>query len=241
MRIVVCDDKVEDRNRLCSHIRQFFTKNNCTAEIAVYEDGGDFLADKDALESGSIKIAFLDIYMPGSNGIDVARKIRETDKDMALIFTTISRDHGLEGWSVDAFQYLLKPVKYEDVEKVLGKCIKLFADSLRSVEITSDRTTIRVLLKDITYVEVFRHDCLIHTTSKTIKSRRSLDDIEQELGDDSFIRTHRSYIVNMRYIVDITGDSFQLSTGANVPISRRSKQAVKQAYEDYVFSLTRRV
>jgi len=241
MRIVVCEDNTEDRNLLRSHIRQFLIKNNCTAEIAVYKDGEAFLADTNALKSGNIKVAFLDIYMPGPDGIDVAKKIRETDEDMAIIFTTISRDHGLEGWSVDAFQYLVKPIRYEKVEKLLGKCIKLFADSLRSVEIMSDRMAVRVLLKDITYIEVFGHDCLIHTPSKTIKSRRSLDDIEQELDKDSFMRTHRSFIVNMRYIEDIARDTFLLTTGATVPISRKNKQAVKQAYEDYIFTLTRRV
>jgi len=241
MRIVVCEDNIEDRNLLRTHIRQFLIKNNCTAEIAVYKDGETFLKDTDALNSGNIKIAFLDIYMPGADGIDIAKRIREIDKDMAIIFTTVSREHSLEGFSVYAFQYLIKPIKYKEVDEVLGKCVSVLADSLRTVEIQSDRLTIKVLLKDITYIEVFGHNCLIHTIPKTIKSRRSLDDIEQELDKNSFLRTHRSFIVNMRYIEDIAGDTILLDTGVTVPISRKNKQAVKQIYEDYVFALTRKV
>jgi len=239
MNIIVCDDTREDRDALCAHIKRFFSEINCPVEIGVYENGGSFLDALSTLKTQDIKIAFLDIFMPEISGIDVAKKIRETDGDMVIIFTTTSIDHGLDGYSVGALQYLVKPVGYPAVENILNKCVKLFADSIRAIEVFSDRLTVRILLKDILYIEVFDHACLIHTLSETIKNYRSLDEIERQLDRDAFVRTHRSFIVNMRHIDDVAENDFILTNGALVPIRRSDKIAVKQAYRDYLFALAR--
>jgi len=239
MNIIICEDTAKDRDILCSHIEKYFSNNNRHAEISVYENGELFLADTVMLKSKARKIAFLDIYMNEINGIDVAKKIRETDEDMVIIFTTTSLEHGVDGYSVDAMQYLVKPVEYKKVEKVLNKCVNLFADSMRFIKVLSDRKTVKILLKDITLIEVFGHDCLIHTLSKIITTRRSLDEIERELNGDTFLRTNRSHIVNMRYIDDMAENDFLLANGVAVPISRNMKQSVKQAYKKYAFALSR--
>ena len=237
MDIIVCDDTAADRGHLSDGIRRFFAEINCPAEIAAFENGEDLLADTDTLLKA--KIAFLDIYMPGINGVETAGKIRELDEEMVIVFTTTSRDHGLDGYSVGALQYLVKPVDYGDLKKVLGKCVKLFADSMRAIEILSDRLTVRVLLKDILYIEVFDHACHIHTHSETVKSYRSLDEIERQLMGGTFLRTHRSFIVNMRHIDDVADNDFLLTNGASVPIRKSDKLAVKQVYRDYLFALAR--
>jgi len=239
MNIIICEDSKADRDALCAFVEKFFKEINCPVEIDVYENGNSFLNNASILQTGDAKIAFLDIYMPGTSGIDVAKKIRETDKEIAIVFITNSLDHGLNGYYVEALQYLVKPVAYPEVAKVLNKCVKLFADSLRFVEVLSDRMTVRVLLKDILYLEILNHTCLIHTLSETIKSYRPLSEIECQLDRESFLRTHRSYIVNMRYIEDVTENDFLLTTGQSAPIRRSDRLAVKQAYRDYLFSIAR--
>ena len=180
--------------------------------------------------------------MPGMSGIDVARKIRETNGDLAIIFTTSSKDHAIEGFSVQALQYLLKPVSYPEVENALSRCVSQFSDSLAFIEVMADKITVRVLLKDIMYIEIFDHACLIHTLSETIKCYRSLDEIERQLmcmGARMFLRTHRSFIVNMRYVDDVADNDCLLKNGAAIPISKKDKLSVNQAYRDYLFSLAR--
>ena len=237
IHIAVCEDKESDRCVLCSYIKQFFKEINCPVEIAAYENGRHFLEHS----VDDVKIVFLDIYMPETGGIEVARKIRETDNDMAIIFTTTSLDHGLDGYSVQALQYLVKPVSYPEIENVLNKCVNLFADSMRFIEVLANRLTVRILLKDIRFVEVFKNICLIHTTTETIKSYCSLDEIEQQLCGNPFLRTHRSYIVNMRYIDDVSENDFLLKNGGRVPIRKNANSAVKQAHRDYLFALSRGV
>jgi len=158
---------------------------------------------------------------------------------MAIILTTTSTDHGLDGYSVQALQYLVKPVGYPEVENILNKCMSLFADAMRYIEVLANRLTARILLKDILYIEVYKNTCLIHTGAETIKSYCPLEEIEKQLDGNTFLRTHRSYIVNMRHVDDVAENDFVLKCGDRVPIRRNSGSALKQAYRNYLFSQAR--
>lgn len=239
MNIVFCEDNHEDRLALNFLIKRFFRELICPVKITVYEKGGLFLSDWDNGKLKDTKIVFLDIFMPEVNGIEVARKIRETDEDMVIIFTTSSKDHGLDGYSVQAFQYLVKPVAYPELAKTLDKCVKLFSELMRFIEVTEDRLKVKVFLKDILYMEIFNTTSLIHTGTRTIKSYIPLHELEKQLDGCNFLRTHRSFIVNMRHIDDVAKDAFVLKNGKTVPIRRNDKLAVKQAYMDYLSAMTR--
>jgi len=238
MKIVICEDKKEDANQLRFLVERYFKEIDCRIEIIMYGSGDSFLEDRCDNKQDDVKIAFLDIYMPGTNGIDTARRIREKDKNMAIIFTTYSTDHGLDGFSVYALQYLVKPLNYPEVKDVLDKCTERFADSLRFIDILSDRLMVRVYLKDIIYIESFNTTLYIHTVSETVKTFLNLSALEKQLENSTFLRTQRSYLVNMRYIDSMDQNDFMLSNGKSIPISRRDKTAVKQAYRDYLSLLT---
>jgi DNA-binding LytR/AlgR family response regulator len=237
MEIVVCEDRKDHRDALCFLIERFFKEQNCPVIIKQYENSGFFLKDWETKKT--VKIAFLDIYMPGLNGIDTARKIRETDKDMVIVFTTTSAAHALDGYSVNALQYLIKPVKYPEVAEVLDKCVKIFADSFEYVEVIADRLTTKALQKNILYVEILKDTLLIHTLTETIKSRFPLYKFEEQLNSSSFLRTSQSFIVNMRYIEEVGNNYFIMINGAKIPIRRSDKLAIKQAHRDYLFAMTR--
>ena len=235
MNIVICEDIEKDANSLRLFIEKYFEEINCAVNISVYKNGDVFLEDFQKIND--IKIAFLDIYMTGTNGIDTAKKIRETDKDMAIVFTTVSTSHALEGYSVDARQYLVKPIDYPEVKNVLDKCTEKFADSLRFIEVSSGRLTVRVYLKDIMYIECFDNNLCIHTVTETIETLFTLSELEKQLEGSTFLRTQRSYIVNMRFITNITANDFVLQNGTLIPIRRSDKLAIKQAYRDYLSAL----
>ena len=109
-------------------------------------------------------------------------------------------------------------------------------DTKQFIEVLSDRITIKVNPADILYIEIYNNICHIHTTAKVIKSYCPLKEIERQLEDDTFLRTHRSFLVNMQHISEVVKDEFILKNGASVPIRRNDKKAVKQAYSDYFFS-----
>ena len=242
MNIVVCEDNKEDMDSICTHIDKYFNGLHCPVDIITFESGESFLKKMDILKTKDVKIVFTDIYMPGTSGVDVARRIRDVDSDIVIVFTTSSVDHGLDGYAVSAFQYLVKPFGYIEVKNVLDKCKGLFAESIKVIEVISNRMVNRVRLKDILYIEIYNHTCLIHTVSETIKNYLSLDEVTQMLdaqGTHTFLRTHRSFIVNMRYIGAITENDFLLTNGVAIPIRRSNKLEIKQAYMDYLFTLAR--
>jgi len=239
VNIVICEDAEKDAHSLRLLIEKYFTEINCTGNITVYESGDAFLEDFASGKINDVKIIFMDIFMPGTDGIDTARKLRETDKNVVIIITTTSKEHGLEGYSVDALQYLVKPVNYPELKGVLEKCASMFAGSLRFVEVLSDRLTVRVYLKDIMYIESFNTALHIHTVNGIVKTFIPLAEMEKQLEGSTTLRTHRSFIVNMPYIKDIAENDFILANGAQVPIRRNDKLTVKQAYMDYVFAYTR--
>jgi len=241
VNIVICDDTEKDSNLLRLFIERYLEEIDCIGKISVYKSGDAFLSDFAAKKVSDVQIIFLDIYMPGTNGIDTAKKIRETDKKMAVVFTTTSSKHGLDGFSVDALQYLVKPVDYAELSNALDKCAEKFADSLRFIKVLSDRLTVRAYLKDIMYIECLGGASYIHTVYETIKTFVPLSELEEQLESGAFLKTHRSFIVNMRYVKKFAENDFILTNGALVPIRQNDKLNVKQAYTDYVFAWTRGV
>jgi len=238
LNVVLCDDTEKDASSLRLLVEQYYNEINCQVTIMVYKSGDAMLEDLTSNVISDVKIAFLDIYMPGSNGIETAKKIRETDKDMVIIFTTTSTAHGLDSFSVYALQYLLKPVDYLTVKEVLTKCTEKYADSLSFIEVLSDRLNVRVYFKDIMYIECFDTALFIHTPAEIIKTFLPLSELEKQLKGSGFIRSQRSYIVNLRYVDDMVANDFILENGKAIPIRRSDRQVIKQAYLDYLSALT---
>jgi len=238
MNIVICDDTEKDANLLRLYINKYFGEINCPVNILSYSSGDAFLKDFAAKQIGDVKIAFIDILMPGTDGIDTAKRIREIDKDMTIVFTTVSKKHSLEGYSVYALQYFVKPINYTDIKELFEKCTDKFADSLRFIDVLSDRLTVRAYLKDICYIESFGDALHIHTVTETVKTFLPLSELENQIDSSTFLRTQRSYIVNMQHIDDMTADGFIMQNGKGIPIRRNDKSAIKQAYRDYLSALT---
>jgi len=241
MNIVICEDIKENSEALFRFITKYFEEKNSSVSISVYENGDKFLSDFSAAKIKNLKIIFLDIYMPGTIGVDVARKIREKSDDIIIIFTTTSEKHGIDSYMVKALQYLVKPLDYLEVESVLDESMALLTDSLRSIEVSSDGHTVKVYFKDILYVETIDNELFIHTILKTVKCSLQLHEFEKQVDGNIFIRTHNNFIVNMRYIEDIDSNYFILINEMKVPICEETTARVKQSYRDYLTELSERM
>ncbi|MDR2590049.1 MAG: LytTR family DNA-binding domain-containing protein [Oscillospiraceae bacterium] len=237
MSIVICEDIKNEADSLQHLVKKYFEEINCPIQIIVYNNGDNFLKDYEAGAIDDVNVVFLDIYMPGTNGVAVAKKVREINNDVIIIFTTISKEYGMDAYSVYALQYLVKPVKYPELKSVLKKCTERFADSLRFIEVLSDRLLVKIYLKDIMYIECFNTAIHIHTTKEVIKTFLPLSEMEKKLNDKMFLRTQRSFIVNMRYIDDMTAESFILRNGKSIPIRRHERIKIKQIFREYLSEL----
>lgn len=239
MNIAICDDLEFDKQTLIHMIKKYCNANNLELGLTTYENGQKLLSD---FKSGKFQLIFLDIYMNDKNhitGIEIAKEIRFNDTKCVIVFMTTSKDHALEAFEVEAMQYLIKPIMYDKIKHILDKCKKFFSNQIRFIEVPSNGLSIKILLKDIYYIEVFDKTCFIHTKLKVIKTYTSLSKLWEALGGTPFLRCHRSYIINMCYVDSICTNDFLLKNGDKIPIRKDNASAIKQIYSDYFFEMIR--
>ena len=238
MDIAICEDLESDRQALQHMINKYCNDYNLGLEFSTYTNGNDLLSN---FTSGKFKLIFLDIYLNNSNltGIEIAKQIRIHDQECIIIFMTTSRDHALDAFKVDAMQYLVKPLDYNIIKRIFDKTQKLFSENMSFIEVPSNGLSVKILLKDIYYIEVYDKTSLIHTNLNTIKTYTPLSKLWELLDGSSFLRCHRSYIVNMFYIDDILETDFLLKDGKKIPIRKEDSSDIKQTYSDYFFEKMR--
>ncbi|ACL75524.1 LytR/AlgR family response regulator transcription factor [Ruminiclostridium cellulolyticum] len=231
MKIAICDDLRFDRTLLCEYILQYAKNSLINIEVVEFDSGEEMLS---SFSEEKYKIVFLDIYMKGIDGVEVAEKIRETDEDCKIIFTTSSEDHKGEGFEVAATHYLIKPITYERVEQALNRCKQILAFDAQYIELPFGKEFVKINLRDILYVEAVRNGVVITTELKEFKIHMSMAKICNIITDKRFLRSHRGFIVNMQHIISTKDNEFVLKNGSIVPIRQSGRKEIKIAYMHYV-------
>ena len=215
---------------------------NYIASVASLELSGscnDSLEAMDLLREKSIDLLFLDIQMPHLLGTDLVRTLKNPPK---VIFTTAYRKFAIEGFELDAVDYLLKPISFERflkaVNKVMETNLRLGSNSDISsdyqntspkafINLRADRKNIKIPLDDILYIESLKDYIKVVTTAKNIVTKQSISSLEEALRGKQFLRIHRSFIVAMNKVESFTSDTVEIS-GHELPISRMYRHEVEK-------------
>lgn len=235
MRIAIVDDLLADRQLLAGYIQHYFDTEESlhTAQITSFKSGTAFLS---AFHKGLFDVIFLDIFMPEMDGMETARKIREIDSHCLLIFSSVSSAHAVESFGVRAFHYLLKPYDYERFREVFTLCRQSVVLQDPFIEVKESRIQVKVLLREIIYVDYSNHYIQIHTRSRLVKSYmpfRAFADML--LVYPQFLYCYRNCIVNMDAVDRMIEKDFLMCNGERIPIARKNWIAVKQRFSDYTF------
>lgn len=224
--IAIIDDDKRDTDVLLEYIERFENGRNTSGERryrAVVFDSGENFSKADMSEYA---VVFLDIDMPGINGIETAKKLREVNPNAALIFITNMAQYAIDGYKVDALDFMLKPVAYFDFALKMQKVenyVKKFSDKTVVIK-TPSGGTVRLNSSDILYVEVLQHYLTYHTVSGDHTARGTMAEAENELVPFSFCRAAKSYLVNLNHVTSVRGNEIKL--GSIVLYSSRSKKDV---------------
>lgn len=226
MIIAVCDDEKKLRNDLCRLIETSLQLTGISYEIQTYESGDSLLAGIGECEP---QILFLDIEMPGLNGMETAKELRKRYNNTVIIFVTAYPDFVFQGYEVHAFHYILKPYKEEKIREVLEKALgEMERMEERCFLIEQKGTTIRVPFKDIMYFKSEGRQIEVVSGGRKERFYAKLAEIEGELPD-YFVRTHNRYLVNLNHVSRL--EASQVRCGhENLPVSRAYKQEAAVAY-----------
>lgn len=232
IKIAICEDEIEQQELIKNYLEKILPQITNQYEILIFNSGEelfDSYPDK-------IDIFLLDIQMEKLNGMDTARRIREIDnKNVEIIFTTSIVDYIQEGYEVRAYRYLLKPIKFEELQKHILSCIDIITKNKESNLIINTKGEIyKININEITYIEILKKDMIIHTLSKYYEVKMSMEKIEKELELYNFFRCHRSFLVNINYIENIKQYVAILENSEEVPVSRHRFKDLKNEFLNHL-------
>lgn len=233
MKIAIVDDVAAERTLLRNRLERKLNNCNVQADLLEYKSGTDFLA---AEKSQRFTVVFLDIYMAGENGIETARKLRESNTECLLVFTTTSSDHALEGFQVRAMHYLVKPFTEEAINSLMDEILSRIPQQDKYLDIKSNGSILRLPYRNIIYAEHFSHRIYIHTTSKkTLVTRQSFKIFTVPLTyDPRFFICNRGVITNLEHAADFKDDSFFMDDGSKVFVSHELLKTARQTFMEFL-------
>lgn len=241
MLVAICEDSLQDMEAILDLCERFADEEGYIVQTLMYPNAQKLRADPIARKAD---ILLLDIMMPGENGmepagVELARTFRAENFDGAIIFTTTSDDFYPEGFEVGATHYLVKPVSYEALAKGLTRAMQLVKNPERMITVPVNRVNVSIAQGLIHYAEVYGHETMLHTATEDLRVLLPLKRIEDLLDGDPFLRCYRSYIINMDYVQSMEDDHFILQGDVRIPITLRSRQALKERFFSYRLSQMR--
>ncbi len=232
LRIALCEDTQVDAELL----QALVNLSDVPTEVEAFGTGEALM---DIYKKGKYDLVILDVFMGELTGIQTAEKIREVDTNVVIVFTTTSEDFTREGYRLNAYKYLTKPVNLDDVKDALGLAVMVRDRAAgASLAIVTDNVPVFIPLNDIIFVESSNRKSLIYTFDKTYATTMTIDSLEKLLPPPRFLRSHRSYIANLDHVDDVDED-FIMDNGEIAYIAVKNRRKIKNLYDEYLFNSIR--
>lgn len=239
MNIAVVEDERAHAAIIIRLLEAWLKERNIKFYMREFPDAETFLFEWERNQAWNV--LFVDIQMPGLNGMELAGRIRQENRQVAIVFVTGITDYIQQGYEVEALHYLIKPVDEEKIGYCMERVFARYNERkkqrafLLEAEETVDgqknsRVTLWLLPEDVIYIEAFAHNTELHTKDKCYLCQRGISIWKKCLPNETFIACHRSYLVNLLYVARLEKEAVVLDDGGRLPMSRRSYKAVNQAF-----------
>lgn len=232
-RIIAVEDSDREFALLERGLKSYEKEKGIALNLTRFTSVEDFMT----VYRGGSDLIFLDIQLPGMNGMSGAELLRQADRTVALVFVTNLAQYAVNGYAVNALDYIVKPLSVKKLFFVMDKAIEHAKLSSRQKRVTIRTTSSfsSISSNAITFVEVSGHRMTVHMTDGSeITATGSLSALYDELRDYDFERCNSCYLVNMRYIAEMKGDVVHMITGEELLISKRRKREFVDRVMDYI-------
>lgn len=221
--IALCEDNSLQREELKNNLSKVLDEIGVEYKILTFETGEDLLKEYPE----KLDMLFLDIQMGELTGMETARKVREYDDKVEIIFITALWDYVQKGYEVRAFRYLIKPVKFKELQEQVTACVgNILHKRDTYITIKDKNNVLKIRTEDILFLETFERKVIIHTNSQDYIVKMSMNKLEKELTNKGFFRCHTSYIVNLIKIEELKKD-YLLINKFTLPVSKHRMKNLK--------------
>ncbi|MBQ9165565.1 MAG: response regulator transcription factor [Oscillospiraceae bacterium] len=230
IRIAIVEDDANYRSQLSRYIADYERDKKEQFKLTEFTDGLDIAENYTA----SYDIIFMDIEMKHLDGMATARRIRQQDRNVIIIFITNLAQFALQGYEVEALSYVLKPINYFAFSQELQKAVKKVRErSAFFLHIVQESSMLRLDTAKLLYIESQGHSVTYHTTEGTMSARGSLKSIEEKLVGRPFSRCNNCYLVNLAHVEKVDKNQVTVS-GIELQMSRPRRKAFMEALASYV-------
>lgn len=228
--IAIVEDQQEDYEILKGFIEKYGKENSLIFNISYFSSGICFVEKY----RGDYDIVFMDIDMPNQNGLDTAKELRKIDDKVILIFITNLAQLAIKGYSVNAFDFVPKPINYVEFATLFKRAItKNSYEKKSEITIKSNRKIMKMDSSSLLYVEVVNHNLLFHTINETISAWGSLSSVYDELSKFGFVKVSNSLIVNIRHVKNVNGYEICLDNDKVLYLSRGEKKGFYDVFASF--------
>lgn len=229
-KVLMVEDDDQAASTLSEHLERFGA-----------EQGIRFLVTRlatafDLSEAGAVDLIFMDIDLPGINGMEAAQLLREENASTPLIFVTNLAQYAVKGYQVDALDFMVKPVSYGDFAMRMGRAMRVMEKNAAHTMALPTASGTRVInVNDITHVELAKHDLLYHVPGfdQPLRRRGSISGAREELPQDLFITVSQGCLANMAHVTTVLSDSVRLDDGTQLFFSRSRKKPCLETLARY--------
>lgn len=237
-QVGICDDDPVFLENTVSLVNKIMLSNGISCAVHICHGKSGLYRYMKTEMSDSVEKAvrldllFLDVFLEGDNGIQIAKRLRENGNDIPIIFTTVSRECLLEGYTAEPVGFLLKPLEPEKLSEALLRAYNRYKK--RAMMIHTPIRTICFQLDEVLYLEIFNKELSVHMLDGSVqKAMTSLHSLVEKLTQDQFVQCHRSYIVSLSAVSSICRYSIYLKNGERIPVSKKRYKDVVNAIAQF--------